>query len=150
MVDDLKGGYYLLFIDGGKRANEQGQSEGAIGVILQEPDCGAVLATVAEKVGSVGSPHEAEYLALIRALELAAERRLPYIAAFSDSANVVNQITGGWKKNERATELSTQVERALKPFKKWQLSWIPREMNKEADKLVDQAFKGEPVTHATE
>ena len=37
MVDDLKKGYYLLFIDGGKRANEQGQAEGAIGVILQEP-----------------------------------------------------------------------------------------------------------------
>ena len=43
MVDDLKKGYYLLFIDGGKRANEQGQAEGAIGVILQEPDCGEVL-----------------------------------------------------------------------------------------------------------
>ena len=33
MVDDLKKGYYLLFIDGGKRANERGQAEGAIGVI---------------------------------------------------------------------------------------------------------------------
>ena len=58
MVDDLKKGYYLLFIDGGKRANDQGQAEGAIGVILQEPDCGAVMARVAEKVGPVGSPHE--------------------------------------------------------------------------------------------
>jgi hypothetical protein len=66
VIDDLKKGYYLLFIDGGKRANEQGQAEGAIGVILKEPDCGAVLATVAEKVGPVGSPHEAEYHALSR------------------------------------------------------------------------------------
>lgn len=61
VVDDLKKGYHLLFIDGGKRANEQGQAEGAIGLILQEPDCGGVVATVAEKVGPVGSPHEAEY-----------------------------------------------------------------------------------------
>ena len=148
MIDDLKKGYYLLFIDGGKRANEQGQAEGAIGVILQEPDCGAVLATVAQKVGPVGSPHEAEYRALIRGLKLAAEERLPYIAVFSDSANVVNQITREWNKNERATELYEEVEQALKPFKTWQLSWVPREMNKEADKLVDQAFKGEPVSHA--
>ena len=44
MIDDLKKGYYLLFIDGGIRANEQGQKKGAIGVILQEPGCGAVLA----------------------------------------------------------------------------------------------------------
>lgn len=87
MVDDLKKGYYLLFIDGGKRANEQGQAEGAIGVILQEPDCGAV---------------------------------------------------------------DEEVQEALKPFKAWQLSWVPREMNIDADKLVDQAFKGEPVTHATD
>jgi ribonuclease HI len=150
VVDDPKKGYYLLFIDGGKRANEQGQAEGAIGVILREPGCGAVLARVAEKVGPVGSPHEAEYLALIRGLKLAAEKRLLYVAAFSDSANVVNQITGGWNKNERATELYEEVGEALKPFKSWRLSWVPREMNGDADKLVDQAFKGEPVTHAAD
>jgi ribonuclease HI len=150
VVDDLKKGYYLLFIDGGKRANERGQAEGAIGVILQEPDCGAVLATVAEKVGPVSSPHEAEYRALIRGLMLAAVKRLPYIAAFSDSANVVNQITGRWSKNERATELYEEVEEAFEPFKTWQLSWVPREMNKDADELVDQAFKGEPVAHSTD
>jgi ribonuclease HI len=150
VVDDLTKGYYLLFIDGGKRANERGQAEGAIGVILQEPDCGAVLATVAEKVGPVSSPHEAEYRALIRGLKLAAEKRLPYIAAFSDSANVVNQITGRWSKNERATELYEEVEEAFEPFKTWQLSWVPREMNKDADELVDQAFKGEPVAHSTD
>jgi ribonuclease HI len=150
VVDDLKKGYYLLFIDGGKRANEQGQAEGAIGVILQEPDCGPVLATITEKVGPVGSPHEAEYHALIRGLKLAAEKQLPYVAAFSDSANVVNQLTRGWSKNQRATELCEEVEEALESFKTWQLSWLPREMNKEADKLVDQAFNGEPVTHATD
>ena len=77
MVDDLKKGYYLLFIDGGKRANEQGRAEGAIGVILQEPDCGGVMATVAEKVGPVSSPHEAEYRALILGLKLAAENDSP-------------------------------------------------------------------------
>ena len=146
MVDDLKKGYYLLFIDGATRANEQGQAEGAIGVVLQEPDCGPVLATVAEKVGPVGSPHEAEYRALIRGLKLAAEKRLRYVAAFSDSANVVNQITRGRNKNERATELSERVEEVLKPFKAWQLSWVPREMNRDADNLVDRAFKGEPTS----
>src|SRR5215208_4737207 len=105
---------------------------------------------VAEKVGPVGSPHEAEYHVLIRGLTLAAEKRLAYIAAFSDSANIVNQITGRWSKGERATELYEEVEKALEPFKTWQLSWVPREMNKDADELVDQAFKGEPVAHATD
>jgi ribonuclease HI len=98
----------------------------------------------------VGSPHEAEYYALIRGLKLAAEEGLPYVAAFSDSANVVNQITRGWDKNERAAELCAEAEEALKPFEGWRLSWLPREMNRHADKLVDRAFKGEPVTHATD
>jgi ribonuclease HI len=150
VVDDLKKGYYLLFIDGGKRANEQGQAEGAIGVILQEPDCGAVLVREAEEVGRVGSPLEAEYRALIRGLKLAAKEELPYIAVFSDSASVVNQVMDRWNKNERATELYEEAKEALRPFKRWQLSWVPREMNRDADKLVDQAFKGEPVTHATD
>ena len=101
-------------------------------------------------MGAVGSPREAEYRALIRGLELAAEEELPYIAAFSDSANVVNQVMGRWNKDERAIELYEEVKKALEPFKGWQLSWIPREMNRDADKLVDQAFKGEPVTHATD
>jgi ribonuclease HI len=80
VVDDLKKGYYLLFIDGGIRANEQGQAEGAIEVILQEPDCGEVLARVPEKVGRVGSPQEAEYRALIHGLKLAAEKGFPYMS----------------------------------------------------------------------
>jgi hypothetical protein len=89
----------------------------------RNPIVARCLATVAEKVGPVGSPHEAEYQALIRGLKLAAEKRLRYVAAFSDSANVVNQITRGWNKNERATELYKEAKEALKPFKTWQLSW---------------------------
>jgi ribonuclease HI len=150
VVDELKKGYYLLFIDGGKRANEQGHAEGAIGIILREPDLGKVLRSEPEKVGRVGSPLEAEYRALIRGLELAAEEGLRYIAAFSDSASLVNQVMDRWNKSERATELYEEVQEAFKPFKAWQLSWVPREMNQDADKLVDHAFKGEPVTHATD
>jgi ribonuclease HI len=64
--------------------------------------------------------------------------------------NVINQLTRGWNKNERAIELHEEVEQALEPFKAWLLSWVPREMNRDADKLVDQAFRGEPVAHATD
>ena len=47
-----------------------------------------------------------------------------------------------------APALCEEVEEALAPFKAWQLSWVPRAMDREADKLVDQAFRGEPVVHA--
>ena len=71
-------------------------------------------------VGFVGSPLEAEYHALIRGLQLAAEEELPYIAALT-TATVVNQMTRGWNKNERATELYEAAQEALKAFKAWRL-----------------------------
>jgi len=144
VIDDLKNGYYLLFIDGGIRADEQGQKKGAIGVVLREPGCGEVVHTVKKSVGSVGSPLEAEYHALIRGIKLAAKIGIRNLAVFSDSRTLVNQITRGWNRNDRATELHEEVEEALEPFKGWQLSWVPREMNGDADKLVDQAFKTSP------
>ena len=151
MADDLRKGYYLLFIDGGIRANQQGRKEGAMGVTLREPGFGRVLCTVAEKVDRpVGSPLEAEYHALIRGLKLAAKKGIRYVGVFSDSANLVNQVTDRWNKNEQATKLYEEVKAAVEPFERWQLSWLPREMNKEADNLVDQAFRGEPVIHATD
>ena len=73
-----------------------------------------------------------------------AQKRLPYVAVFSDSANVVNQITRGWNKNERATALYDEAKEALKPFKAWQLSWVPREMNRDADKLSIKPSKASP------
>jgi ribonuclease HI len=150
MAADLKQGYYLLFVDGGKRANEQGEAEGAIGVVIREPGCGAVVVEENARVGLVGSPLEAEYRALIRGLELAAEEGLAYVAAFSDSVSLVNQVAGVWNKSERAAELYEEVALAQQPFKTLLLSWIPREMNRDADELVDRAFSGEPVSHATD
>jgi len=102
LVDDLKKGYYLLFIDGGTRANEQGQAEGAIGLILQEPDCGLVLATVAEKVGPVGSPHEAEYHALIRGLK-ARRRETTPLCRRVQRLRERCQPDNAWMEQERAS-----------------------------------------------
>ena len=110
MVDDLKKGYYLLFIDGGKRANEKGQAEGAIGVILQEPDCGAVVATVAEKVGPVGSPHEAEYHALIRGLKLAAEKTTR-LCRRVQRLRERRQPDSAWMEQERASHRALRRSR---------------------------------------
>ena len=74
------------------------------------------------------------------------------VRSFAGVANLWQ--LGRLKAGERVLDLGsgagTDSLVAAKPFKRWQLSWVPREMNREADKLVDQAFKGEPVTHATD
>jgi Reverse transcriptase-like len=74
--------------------------------------CGVRAAAQRCESRTVGSPLEAEYLALIRGLKLAGEKRLPYIAALGRLANVVNRKTRGWNTNDRAAQLSDEVKQA--------------------------------------
>lgn len=144
MTDDLKTGYYLLFVDGGIRG-KPGQKKGAIGAVLREPRCGDLVEPpLAKEVGSVGSPLEAEYHALVLGLKFAKKNGIRNLAVFSDSRTLVNQMMGGWNKNERVTELHAKADEIFRTFKGRQLSWIPREMNGDADKLVNEAFEARP------
>ena len=87
-------GLYLLHIDGGKRASAAGEmGDGAIGALLKEPNGTAIPgAELSERIGPVESPTTAEYRALLRGLELARERGVNYLAVFSDSRILVNQM----------------------------------------------------------
>ena len=53
----------MLHIDGGNKASAAGEmGEGAIGVLLKEPDGTAIPgAELSERIGPVGSPTAAEY-----------------------------------------------------------------------------------------
>jgi len=93
-----KKGLYLLHIDGGKKASAVGErGEGAIAALLKEPN-GTVISSAAlsERIGPVESPTAAEYRALLRGLELARERGVNYLAIFSDSRILVNQMNRLW------------------------------------------------------
>lgn len=140
---DPKSGLYVLRIDGGKRAIK-GMAEGAIGVVLQEPDETPIKgAELSECIGPVTSPLVSEYRALIRGLEMAKDREVDFIAAFSDSRTLVNQVNGLWERRRDLRQLCEEAREILKRFKGWQVSWVPREWNAMADELVDKAFKGE-------
>ena len=137
-----KKGLYLLHIDGGKKANAVGEmGEGAIAALLKEPNGTAVSgASLSERVGPVESPTAAEYRALLRGLELARERGVKYLAVFSDSRILVNQVNRLWNVGDSLAQLSDEAEEALRDFKGTQVSWIPRNWNQEADALVNKAF----------
>lgn len=147
----LKKGLYLLFIDGGKRANSDGEfeAEGAIGALLKEPNGQRVEgAELSRTIGRVPDPHSAEYQALFGGLELAKGKHVDYVAIFSDSRTLVNQVNGLWKSKGHLARYREQAWQALKSFKGWQLSWLPREMNREADALVNDALDSADVEHA--
>lgn len=86
--------------------------------------------------------NEAEYGAMIHALELAIEFDVDAIEIFSDSQLMINQMNGSYKvKNERLRPLHRQVMSLLakRPF--IQFSHVYRTENKRADALAKQAMK---------
>ncbi len=136
-----KKGLYLLHTDGGNKRSPGGEMEGAIGALLKEPNGTAIPgAELSERIGPVAGPTTAEYRALLRGLELARERDVNYLAVFSDSRNLVNQMNRLWNAGDNLAKLRDEAEEALRNFKGTQVSWVPRNWNKEADALVNKAF----------
>ncbi len=138
-------GLYSLFIDGAKLPNSPGQPKavGAIGAVLDDPRGNPVQgAEVSEKIAPVQGPTTAEYTAFVRGLELARERGIEYIAVFSDSRTLVNQINKLWRHNTHHLEkLCSEARDALSGFRGSQVSWIPREWNSRADDLAGRALR---------
>jgi ribonuclease HI len=147
-----KKGLYLLHIDGGNKASAAGEmSQGAIGALLKEPNGTAIPgAELSERIGLVEGPTTAEYQALLRGLELARERGVNYLAVFSDSRILVNQMNRLWNAGDNLAPLRYEAEQMLRKFKGTQVSWIPRNWNKEADALVNKAFGLKTAPEAAE
>ena len=83
----------------------------------------------------------AEYKAVIRALELSAKKKVEELFLFSDSQLLVRQLKKKYKvKSTRIKALFEQCQKILKSIPKAQFEHIPREQNKSADALANQAL----------
>jgi ribonuclease HI len=85
----------------------------------------------------------AEYTALAKALKwlLTNNYSTKKVEIKSDSQLVVNQLTGDYKvKAKRIMSLYKQVLLLKNKFQDIQIKWIPREENREADKLTNKAY----------
>jgi ribonuclease HI len=82
-------GNYLLNTDGSGTGTVDNPAEGAIGVVLRDPD-GRPLAEISERIGPAINT-VAEYRALIEGLKLARSRRIQRIRVFLDSEIVADQ-----------------------------------------------------------
>ena len=125
----------LIHFDGGVRPTNPGPA--AIGYTIE-----------ADGWSDEGSDYlgratnnEAEYHALIRGLEVALKQGCIEVEAKGDSQLIVQQVTGDWKTKEpRLRELRDRVQELAEDFETFEIQHIPREENKEADSLVEQAF----------
>ncbi|PLT26005.1 ribonuclease HI family protein [Pseudoalteromonas sp. MelDa3] len=90
-----------------------------------------------------GTNNQAEYSALIYALEKAIELGIRKATVYGDSKLVINQLNGVWNCNDAALRILNK--RAMKlcyELEFIELCWIKRINNSHADKLSQDALEG--------
>lgn len=138
--------YIKIYFDGGSRGNP---GPSAIGVTVYD-DKDKKLEETGEYIGKYTN-NMAEYMALKKALELAAKYKCKKIILFTDSKLLNNQIKKVWKiKDENILKIFIEISRQLGGYDVVDLRLIPREENKEADRLVNKALDKKELTYKGE
>ena len=131
----------IIEADGGSRGNP---GPAAYGALVRDPLTSKVLAAEGLPIGRATN-NVAEYRGLIAGLEMA--RELDSTAALEvrmDSRLVIEQMAGRWKvKHADMKPLALAAARLRPATVIW--TWVPRELNKAADALVNRALDGDPV-----
>ncbi|MFG2641569.1 bifunctional RNase H/acid phosphatase [Streptomyces sp. NPDC048370] len=123
--------------DGGSRGNP---GPAGYGAVVLDPVTGETLAERAEYIG-VATNNVAEYKGLVAGLK-AARELFPdaKVHVRMDSKLVVEQMSGRWKiKHPDMKPLAAEAARIL-PASQVSYEWIPREKNKHADRLANEAM----------
>ncbi|WJK43959.1 bifunctional RNase H/acid phosphatase [Solwaraspora sp. WMMA2056] len=140
----------IVEADGGARGNP---GPAGYGAVVLDAGSGAVLAERGEAIG-VATNNVAEYQGLIAGLRAAAELGATAVDVRMDSKLVVEQMCGRWQiKNPGLRPLAAQAATLVREFDLVSFGWIPREKNKRADALANQAMdraagKPTPATDA--
>jgi ribonuclease HI len=122
-----------------------GRSQGnpgpaAIGATIKDEQ-GKLIAFISQSIGQATN-NQAEYKAIIAALERAIMLGVDQIDIRSDSELVVEQVNERYRvKNLALKPLYQQVKLLQSKFKSFTITHIPRQQNKEADGLARKALK---------
>lgn len=128
---------FIVEADGGSRGNP---GPAGYGAVVLDADSGEVVAEAAEYIGTATN-NVAEYRGLIAGLEAAkAVDPDASIQVRMDSKLVVEQLSGRWKiKHPDMKPLAAQAL-SIFPAGRVTYQWIPREKNKHADRLANEAM----------
>jgi ribonuclease H / adenosylcobalamin/alpha-ribazole phosphatase len=126
----------VIEADGGSRGNP---GDAAYGAVLMDAQTGEVIAEAAQCIGTATN-NVAEYRGLIAGLELYHEHAPEAdLEVRMDSKLVVEQMSGRWKiKHPDMKPLALQANRLAPPGTTY--TWIPRERNKHADRILNEAL----------
>ena len=128
---------FVMEADGASRGNP---GHASYGTVIRNMNTGEVVAELAAVLGHATN-NVAEYNGLIAGLEAIAQLDPNAIVEVRmDSKLVVEQMSGRWKiKSPDMRELAMKA-RDLLPFGNVTYTWIPREDNKHADALANEAL----------
>ena len=132
----------LAYTDGAARGNPGPAGAGAI---LRDASSGAVVAEIAEGLGRATN-NVAEWTAVRLALERALAVGATHVDLRMDSELVARQITGVYRvKHPDLKPIHAAVMTMLRGLEGYTVGHVPRELNKEADRLSNVAIDG-PAT----
>jgi probable phosphoglycerate mutase len=128
---------FIVEADGGSRGNP---GPAGYGAVVCDAATGQTLAEAAEYIG-VATNNVAEYRGLLAGLRAAyALDPSASVHVRMDSKLVVEQMSGRWKiKHPDMKPLATQA-RSVFPPDQVTYEWIPRDRNKHADRLANEAM----------
>ncbi|MCA1712446.1 MAG: bifunctional RNase H/acid phosphatase [Actinobacteria bacterium] len=127
----------LIEADGGSRGNP---GPAGYGAVVKDAVTGDVLAERAAGIGTATN-NVAEYGGLIAGLKAALDLEPAEVEVRMDSKLVVEQMSGRWQvKHPSMKPLAREAAALVAQLPRVRFAWIPREQNKHADRLANEAM----------
>ena len=126
----------VIFTDGASRGNP---GPAAIGATIKDMQ-GRLITSISQPIGRATN-NQAEYRAIIAALEQAIKLGANQVDIRSDSELVSRQINGQYRvKTASLRPLYLKVKQQPSQLKGFTINHIPRQQNREADRLANIAL----------
>jgi len=127
----------ITYTDGGARGNP---GPAAIGVVVKNAETGANISAFGKYIGETTN-NQAEYQALVAALETALAHGATEVQCFLDSELIVKQMNREYKVRDIGLQQHfLKVWNMAAGLKKCTFTHVPRAKNKEADAEVNKAL----------
>ncbi|MBA7652719.1 Bifunctional protein [subsurface metagenome] len=128
----------VIFADGASRGNP---GSAAIGATIKNKR-GKLITFISQRIGRTTN-NQAEYRAIIAALEETIRLGVKQVEIKMDSELIVKQINGEYRvKKATLKPLYQQVKQLLGSLEDFTITHIPRQQNTEADNLANKALNG--------
>jgi ribonuclease HI len=135
-ADSPSESFYVAYVDGASRGNP---GPAAYALVLQSPD-GKTVFELGKYIGRETN-NVAEYYGLISALDYATANGINRLHVRSDSELMVKQMHGSYRvKSAELRPLHEHASKLARGLEKFRIEHVPREQNREADRLANLAL----------